>query len=129
MKAPVYTLMGKITDPKVALDHLLSSYFKTLKSSSNIIPTEVKSLTHDISSSKSANDIKTKITRSLGYILDAYFDSFETNVIVTEQEGYYEIELGLSIKDNGYTIDVGKALQASSSKILIVKELIDKGVR
>lgn len=129
MKAPVITLMGKITDPKVALDLLLSSYFKTLNSSSNIIPTEVKSLTYDISSSKSTNDLKTAITRSLGYILDAYFDSFETNIVVTKEDGYYSISLGISVKDNGYTIDVSKALQASSSKILIVKELIDKGVR
>lgn len=129
MKAKVYTLVGSTESPLVALDILLSYYFKALKSSSSIVQNEVFSFIWDINTARNNPGIVTNVTNSLVYILNKHFESVTVDVAVTGSSSNYEVSVAVSLKDNGVNINVGKLVTASSTSIEKLVDISDKGAR
>ena len=129
MKAKVYTLVGSTESPLVALDILLSYYFKALKSSSSIVQNEVFSLIWDINTARNNTGIITNITNSLVYILNKHFDTATVDVTVTGSSSNYEISIAIALKDNGVNINVGKLVTASNTRIEKLVDISEKGTR
>ena len=125
MRKPVPTLYGPVNSPILALNVLLSYYFKTLKSQTNIHQSCIYSLQHDLSISKSPYDMEVNISDSLDTMLSIYFDKISVDVEAHkgEHEGEYSISLNFSLIDNGHQIDVSKIMDVKNNRLNRVQEV------
>lgn len=129
MKQKVYTLVGSTENPLIALDILISYYFKALKSTSTIVPNEVFSLIWDIQSAKNNTEVKNNITNSLLYILNNHFDSASVDVIIEGDKSGYDITIAIALKDNGQNIDVSKLVTVKNTRVEKLVDISNKGAR
>lgn len=125
----VWTLTGYTENPVVAIDILLSNYFKALKSTSTIIPSEIRSLLYDINTGKSIGQIETNIKTSIEYIFKDYFTESTVNVIISKPDSMYAIQIQVSVKDNGANFNVAKLVNATDTRIAKLVDISHKGVR
>lgn len=125
----VYTLTGYTENPVVAIDILLSNYFKALKSTSTIIPSEIRSFLYDVNTGKSPGQIEGNIKSSLEYIFKDYFSQSTINVEVVNSDGMYAITIQVSVKDNGANFNVGKLVNATDTRIAKLVNISNKGAR
>ena len=129
MKAKVYTLTGATENPVIAIDILLSNYFKSLKSMSTIVPSEVRSFIYDVQSSRGSSGMETAITNSLNFLFDPHFEDYVIEVTITDSGASYDITIGVAVKDNGSTIDVTKLINATDTRIVKLTDISNKGTR
>lgn len=129
MKAKVATLVGLTENPTLSIDILLSNYFKALKSTSTVIPKEIRSFIYDVNTAKHKDNIISNIETSLGSIFNAYFNDFKVDVDVITVDNKHEITLKVIVKDNGETINVGKLVGVTGTRIDKLKDISNLGAR
>ena len=128
MRQGVPTLYGVVKSPLVALDAILAYYFKTLKSQSKIHYNQTYSFIDDVKRGGNPTGIEDNISGSLNSLLQPYFDQFQVRVACTiGADSMYTLTVYFEITDNGRTINIGKLMQTTNSRLVSVQNISQNG--
>lgn len=128
MKNPVITLDGLVTSPLIALNILLSRYFKTLKSQSVLHRSDTRSLQYDVNTGGSLNGIENNIQNNIEGLCKPYFDTFRCTVDANQTDnGRTTITLSFDITDNGRPISVANVLDFKGNSLERVRAISELG--
>lgn len=117
--SPYFTLDGrdKLTDPASIVDARLVDYFYSVFSQDPNFKT--KSLIYDLAlSNEEPDEIKSRMGDSITSLLTPYFEQTDVRVQAeASEDGRIAISLGITVVDDGVTINVGRDLKLRNSKL------------
>ena len=133
MKAPVpsLTTKGWISDVREACDSLLTHFYTSNFSQTQLYHKNVSSLQYILQeTAQNEGALKQELERTLSKYLGRYFDHVGVQVQVLPTDGddsVQTIRINVTITDNNKDYDLGSELKASHGTVKAVSELLNNG--
>lgn len=122
---PTLSAKGYVTDVPSQLDELLSYFFTSDYSQTNVHPSNIVSLQYIIfESGNNELQLMSVIQNTLTILFEKYFDGVDVKVSInsTEEEDTYGIVLDATVVKDNIPYNVGKSIGIINSKIA---EIVD----